>query len=75
MSVVAGELLRAKTQEADETWPETLEVVAYFGEKRTKRRSIIITSDQFFGRNGHGAPMTGDQLIRMIENLRIKRKT
>lgn len=70
MSRVSGVLTRCVTQEADESWPSTLEVVAYFGPKRTKRRSIEIPANQFYGRGGYGAPMSGDQIIRLIDNLR-----
>lgn len=50
-----------------------LEVVAYWGEgRRGKRRSIEIPADEFFGRNGHGAPMSGEQVIRIIDELRRK---
>jgi hypothetical protein len=66
-----GDLARVKTQESDESWPTMIEVVAYWGEGRKgKRRSIEIPADQFFGRGGHGAPMSGDQLIAMVERLR-----
>ena len=67
----SGDLSRCVTHEADDTWPTLLEVVAYFGEGRKgKRRSITIPADQFFGRGGYGAPITGEQLISMIERLR-----
>lgn len=66
-----GDLARAITHEADESWPTMIEVVAYWGEGRKgKRRSIEIPADQFFGRGSHGAPMSGDQLINMVERLR-----
>lgn len=69
----AGELARAKTIEADETWPTMIEIVAYWskdGNRRGRRRSIAIEADQFFGRGSHGAPLSGDQLIGMVERLR-----
>jgi hypothetical protein len=50
--------------------------VAYWskdGSRKGRRRSIEIPADQFFGRGGYGAPITGDQLVIMIEQLR-KRK-
>ena len=71
MAHVAGELTRTTTHEADDSFPDRLEMVAHFG---TKRRTITITKDQFFGLGGFGAPMTGDQLIRAIENLRFNRR-
>lgn len=70
-SLPAGDLARVKNHDADDTWPTMIEIVAYWGEgRRGKRRSVEIPVDQFFGRGGHGAPMSGDQLIRMIDQLR-----
>lgn len=66
----SGDLSRCVVHEADDSWPVTLEIVAYFGEQRKRRRSIEISADQFWGRNGYGAPMTGEQLFSMIERLR-----
>jgi hypothetical protein len=66
-----GDLSRAITHEADESWPTMIEVVAYWGEGRKgRRRSIEIPADQFFGRGSYGAPLNGDQLIAMVERLR-----
>lgn len=70
MSRVQGELTRATTHEANEDWPHTLEIVAYFGEGRRKRRAVAIPADQFFGRGSYGAPMSGDQIVNMINKLR-----
>lgn len=49
-----------------------IEIVAYFGKegRRGKRRSVEISADQFFGRGGYGAPISGERLIQMIEKLR-----
>lgn len=66
-----GDLARVKTQESDESWPTMIEIVAYWGEGRKgRRRSIEIDADQFFGRGAHGAPLSGDRLIAMVERLR-----
>lgn len=66
-----GDLSRATTHEADDSWPTMIEIVAYWGEGRKgKRRSLEISADQFFGRGSHGAPITGDQLIGMVDRLR-----
>jgi len=65
-----GDLSRAVTHDPDEEWPVLLEIVAYFGEGRRRRRSVEINADQFFGRNGYGAPMSAEQLFRMIDRLR-----
>lgn len=71
ITIPAGDLARAITHEADESWPTMIEVVAYWGEGRKgKRRSIEIAADQFFGRGQYGAPISGDQLIGMVERLR-----
>lgn len=71
-SKAQGDLSKTTTLEADESWPALIEVVAYFGPegRKGKRRSIEITGDAFFGRNGHGAPMSGEQVIAMVERLR-----
>ena len=68
----AGDLARTVVHDADESWPTVIEIVAYFGKegRKGKRRSVEIPADQFFGRGGHGAPMTGEQLIGMVERLR-----
>lgn len=67
-----GDLARVKSKEADDTYPSIIEIVAYWGDKgrKGKRKSITIPADQFFGRRGYGAPVSGDQLINMIERLR-----
>ena len=65
-----GDLARTIFHETPDTWPTLIEVVAYWGDKGRKgrRRSIEIPADQFFGRGG--APMSGDQLIAMVQRLR-----
>lgn len=72
MKPVDGDLAKVKTIESNEEWPSLIEIVAYFGEngRKGKRRSIEISADRFFGRKGFGAPLTGDQVIRMIDQLR-----
>lgn len=70
ISIPTGDLARAKTHESDDTWPTMIEIVAYWGEGRRKRKSIQIPADQFFGRGQYGAPISGDQLIGMVERLR-----
>lgn len=71
-AIPAGDLARAISHDPDQGWPTMIEVVAYWGDKRTKRRSITIDADQFFGRNGYGAPLSGEALVRMVEQLRRK---
>lgn len=73
MGTISGELTRAVNHEANDDWPTSVEIVAYFGPNRTKRRSVIISADEFFGRGRFGAPLSGDQLIRIINDLRRKK--
>lgn len=67
-----GDLARCITHEPDDSYPATIEIVAYWGEngRKGKRRSIEIPADQFFGRGPYGAPMGGDQLVGLIDRLR-----
>lgn len=67
-----GDLARAKTHEADHSYPTKIEIVAWYGQegRKAKRKSIEIPADQFFGRGAYGAPLSGDQLIGMIQQLR-----
>ena len=66
-----GDLSRCVTHEANDDWPITLEIVAYWRQdRRGKRRSIEISADEFFGRKGYGAPMSGEALIMKINQLR-----
>ncbi len=69
---LSGDLANVVSQEADEEWPTMIEVVAYFGKdgRKGKRRSIEIPADQFFGHGNYGAPLSGDQLIGMVQRLR-----
>ncbi len=70
---LAGDLARVKTVEADESWPSLIEIVAYWGPPeapRRKHRRIEIPADQFFGSGAFGAPMSGEQLIGMVNRLR-----
>lgn len=67
-----GDLARCITHEPKRDWPDTIEIVAYWkpnGNGRGKKLSAKISGDEFFGLNT-GAPMSGDQLIGIIERLR-----
>lgn len=69
----SGDLARAITHDPDESWPTIIEIVAYWskdGNRRGRRRSVEIDADQFFGHGAFGAPMSGDQIIGMIDKLR-----
>lgn len=70
-----GDMARVISTEANDDWPVLLEFVAYFGGegRRGKRKSVTITADQYFGRGKYNAPMTGDQMVRIIEQLRRNR--
>ncbi len=74
MAQVAGDLTRVKSHEPNEEWPTLIEIVCYWGPKeqprKGRRRSLEIDADQFFGRGRYGAPMSGEQLIGMVERLR-----
>lgn len=67
-----GDLARTITHEPSDEWPTMIEVVAYFGRegRKGRRASIEIPADQFFGRGDYGAPLSGDQLIGMVQRLR-----
>jgi len=67
-----GDLARCVNHNPDDTWPTMIEIVAYWGKdgRKGRRRSVEIPADQFFGRGGFGAPMTGDQLIGMVDQVR-----
>ena len=72
----SGDLARCVTHELDDQWPTMIEIVAYWQAppgKRGRRRVVTISADEFFGRNGHGAPMSGDSLLRKIDDLRRRR--
>jgi hypothetical protein len=74
MAQVAGDLTRVKSHEPSEEWPTLIEIACFWGPKeqprRGRRRSIEIDADQFFGHGRFGAPMSGEQLIGMVERLR-----
>lgn len=71
IQIPQGELTRTTNHEMDDSWPAMIEIVAYWGEGRKgKSRRIEIPADQFFGRGHYGAPLSGDQLVRMVDNLR-----
>lgn len=73
ITMPSGDLARCVTHEPSDEWPSIIEIVAYFnkgGGRRGKRKSVQISADEFFGRGSHGAPMTGEQLIGIVERLR-----
>lgn len=70
----SGDLARTINHEPNDDWPALIEVVCYWGPKdnprKGRRRSVEIDADQFFGMGRFGAPMTGDQMIGMVDKLR-----
>ncbi len=70
----AGDLARSVTHEVDDSWPTLIEVVAYFGPvgqpRKGRRRAIEISADRYYGRGSYGAPITGDQILHMVDTLR-----
>ncbi len=72
----SGDLARCVTQEADDTWPTLIEIVAYFGPKgqprKGRRVSVEISPDEFYGRKGFHAPMSGEALLHKVDRLRRK---
>ena len=70
-----GDLAKAVSHDTPQDWPHLLEIVAYFETeggkgRKGKRRSITINPDEWFGRNGYGAPMNAQQLYAYIDKLR-----
>lgn len=67
-----GDLARAIVHEPNRDWPDVIEIAAYWkptDKRRGRRRTVKISGAEFFGTNT-GAPMSGDQLIGMIDRLR-----
>jgi hypothetical protein len=66
-----GDLARAIVHEHEEEYPTMVEIVAWWGPggRKGRRRSIEIKGGDFFGITS-GAPLSGDHLIAMINNLR-----
>ena len=72
IDIPQGDLARAVVHEPNRAWPTMIEITAYWkpdAGKRGKRRIVRISAAEFFG-SATGAPMTGDQLIGIIERLR-----
>lgn len=64
-----SDLSRIRSSERDQSWPDSLQIVATFGKTR---KWLDITRDQFFGLGAHGAPLSGEALISAIDRLRLK---
>ena len=64
------QLSGAIVHEREQDWPDELRIIAKVG-KRTY--SETISKDQFFGAKQYGAPMSGDQVLQIINRLRRKK--
>lgn len=67
-----SDLARSVQHNPDETWPESVQLAVRWVDKNGKPLTRIedISADQFFGRGGFGAPLTGEHLIMAIERMR-----
>lgn len=67
-----SDLSRATSHEREQDWPDEMRVVAQWTLPGGKRKSkhFIISRDEFFGLRQFGAPISGDQLLHRIDNLR-----
>ena len=63
------QMTRIHAVERNTDWPDSMEIVASWCDG-TKLKVIEITREQFFGLGSHGAPLTGQALISMIDKLR-----
>ena len=62
-----GDLERAPCIEPDTEFPDYVEIRLVWGDVG---RSHMIRADEFFGWEGHGAPMSGDMIIQHIDRMR-----
>jgi len=58
---------RAPSSDSDNEYPDHVEIRLVYGKKS---RTYQISSQEFFGRNGIGAPISGDAVIAHINRLR-----
>jgi hypothetical protein len=68
-----GDLDRAPCIEPDTGFPDYVEIRLVWASNRDSSataRSYLVKADEFFGWGGHGAPMSGDLIIRHIDRLR-----
>ena len=70
-----GDLSRVISHDPENEWPDTIEIRARWKTAKGGNRyaSIHITGDEFFGRTT-GAPLSGDQVIGIINRLRRQKK-
>jgi hypothetical protein len=60
-------LERVPSRDSDTEYPDLVEIRLIYGKKA---RSHLIGANEFFGRGGIGAPISGDALIAHINRLR-----
>jgi len=67
-----GDLARAVSHDPDHDFPDVVELRVIWNTRggESRERTIQISADQFFGRGGFGAPMSGDYVVQTIERLR-----
>lgn len=67
-----GDLSRTITHEPDNDWPHSIEIRALWKTSKGgfRKKTVVISGDEFFGRASYGAPLTGDQVIGIIDRLR-----
>jgi hypothetical protein len=69
-----GDLARVINHDPNDDWPDLLEIRAVrltpAGGRKVKKE--MITADKFFGRSGYGAPMSGDELLRIVNKIRSR---
>lgn len=73
INMPVGDLARTINHEMDSSWPTSIEIRAKWKTDKGgfRFKTITISGEQFFGTGGgFNAPITGDQLIGMIEKLR-----
>jgi hypothetical protein len=62
---------RAVQHDPDQSWPASVVLqVTWHIDGLNRTRTAVVSADQFFGRGEFGAPMPGDALINMIEQMR-----
>ena len=62
-----SDLARACVVEPEDEWPDEMFIIARCGD-HTKR--VPITKDHYYGVGSHGAPITGQWLLGVIDRLR-----
>jgi hypothetical protein len=73
IEIPAGDLANATTHEPDLSFPSEIQLrLVWKKDGRAFVRTMRITADEFFGRGGIGAPISGDAIVQHIERMRKK---